>query len=955
MRLFFLALVAAGLAGLAWFLTSERSNPVVPDLGGPVEPIGKVAGEGGLGVDPLEGGAGDGRVTAAPAAGSPVAPDIAGALADGEHPWGSQFPGVTGRVVEADGEPAAGLAVSLLEFSIDTVFSEDMVAMPHETLEASRTVTGADGRFHLEGTTATGVHGLGIDMGGARSTVRFIDDSLAYGNVTDLGDIVLSLHGTVVGLVIDEDGEPVEGARVRFAVVPDLVAQAGAFDIRADALLASPDGSGVLVAPIPSWAASLIDRLPVSTGLTGADGEFRIDGVPAGRVVGGADHAGFTAALAEPFELAAGAEHDAGELELLLGRTAQGRVVDGAGNAVPGAFLVAGTMKPVIEVGFLHPAPMSDEDGHFSIGGLPELGDVVVAARRSARDPWVSIVTPRAPRGLVITLPTAPSLAIELVDNETGEPVLGATFELRARTKTDRFNFVSMLRKFNRQAFGPSVIREEGEGRYVVEALPVGDWSLVARESSYAPLEAEFTHSSPPLDQAFRMSRGRHVPIAVVDGSTDEPIPAAHVALMSADPSFLHAFASGWTDIDGVLELGPLSLDGYLARASGESGLMGGVSVIVQHPSYGRHVFPFVLPPVSEDQALETLKLALLPTVELNGRVTWDGESPSVRYMATLQLDGSDTGELPRFAITSEDGHFVFRGLIPGSYRLEVVERFLNGDPLRLLAGDSRTRPMNGPAILIDDAEPAFVEFNLSAVGEEKPGWVAGSVRLNGQPLAGAKIRVGRHSDAGLFTDGSGEFRSGELKPAYVGFSVQILGQEALDGVGEADWETVYSNSIRIHGGGEARLDLELEDSELEVLVLDSFTGEPLGEAEIAKDGSEVGTTGPSGLATIKLRIPRLAGTPAFGAVLQTRDSMSVSLEGYDTQWFSVDRPAALESKNRPMELRLQPSIPCKGTVVLPSGFIREGVYSYIVLERELGGGRSISESMQVDLEALTF
>merc|ERR1712070_31619 len=98
--------------------------------------------------------------------------------------------------------------------------------------------------------------------------------SLEPGTEKDMGDIVLEPGGVVVGTVVDEDGDPVEGARVRFAPVPEIVVQSGALDLRGDSLVGVDTGEEMLVLDPLAKLRVIIDRLPASTGSTDAEGKF---------------------------------------------------------------------------------------------------------------------------------------------------------------------------------------------------------------------------------------------------------------------------------------------------------------------------------------------------------------------------------------------------------------------------------------------------------------------------------------------------------------------------------------------------------------------------------------------------------------------------------------------------------------------------------------------------------
>ena len=171
------------------------------------------------------------------------------------------------------------------------------------------------------------------------------------------------------------------GARVRATVIPDIAVQTGALDVREGIVLTGEDEKGGVGFELPPSAFVLLDRLPIPTTTTLADGSFRLEGVPLGMVSGGADLAGHVAAKIGPINMTA-TEIDVGELELLFGRTVTGSVKNLAGEPVAGVSVSAGALHPLFEVAIMQPAGVTDELGQFSVQGIPEDGNIVGAIKR---------------------------------------------------------------------------------------------------------------------------------------------------------------------------------------------------------------------------------------------------------------------------------------------------------------------------------------------------------------------------------------------------------------------------------------------------------------------------------------------------------------------------------------------------------------------------------------------
>jgi RNA polymerase sigma-70 factor (ECF subfamily) len=123
--------------------------------------------------------------------------------------------GLRGRLVDGAGSPLPGIEVRLGVISIEWLNKPIDRSPVTPEVERSRCVTDSDGRFVLTGARRGDMHVLGIDCGGPRGHLHWIDDSPTPEGELELGDVSLGARVTVTGRVVDADGAPLAGVRVR--------------------------------------------------------------------------------------------------------------------------------------------------------------------------------------------------------------------------------------------------------------------------------------------------------------------------------------------------------------------------------------------------------------------------------------------------------------------------------------------------------------------------------------------------------------------------------------------------------------------------------------------------------------------------------------------------------------------------------------------------------------------
>ncbi|MEM9799926.1 MAG: carboxypeptidase-like regulatory domain-containing protein [Planctomycetota bacterium] len=901
-RSILLAIAVVAIGAVAWLALRSPSRPAVNDVVSIEVPR----------TDEPEPERNDelAGVTDAAGAGGRIArpmeiEEVADTFLASDHPWAGQLAGVKGRLVEEDGTPVPDMRVELIEADLSVLFSSEHSALGREEPEVAEAFTKEDGTFFLGGARDVGFHALNIDRGGGRATIRVIEQSLEHGEVTDLGDIVMDTFGTLIGTVIDEDGEPVPGARIRATVLPEIVMQTGILDAREGIVLTGKDAENQAF-EVPPVAFALFERLPIPTTYTDSNGAFRLEGVPVGLVSGGADKEGHVAAILGPVNVTP-SEVDVGELELLFGRNVTGKVTDELEEPVEGVEVVVGAYHPLFPVAIMQPAGGSDDAGLYSTIGIPEDGQLVGAVRRHKSESWQVVEGKFGSDSIDFVLPAALRLTCRIVD-ESGEPVEGA--EVRIRPSFEEGNemaFVANMAMRGRMPMAQTRASEIEAGTYVVEDLKLGSWLVEARAPGRAIVRDQITLSAESQELELVAPTGRTVRVVVTDEVTGLPVPAAHASLLGPEGFFFTAFASGFTNEEGATTLGPLSPTWH-EDAKEDAAWLEDIVVSVEHPQYG-----MAKADVAEDAT--EIALALPPSCTVEGRVHWAGDSPLNVYMVTMRWrDDEDAFAqatmLPKTGLTNLEGNFRITGLAPGEYEMYVLERYFDGNPIKLILDQREPNMIDRRDVTLDPEEPTYVDVELSPEGLGPSGRFAGRVTVDEQPLVGAEVTIGNREPEVLFTDSLGEFESIEYS-VLKGLRVTIEGDVPLPD-GSTETRQIYRDWKRPNADEVVRIDLDLAYTYLTVQAVDKFSGRPVSDVEVKIDSGgpfrrnrTTFETDSSGLTQVLLAD-------------KSEHQLVATHEGYSRSTAKVK--ASMAEDGKPVRIELEPRIPCAGTVRFVDG-----------------------------------
>ena len=855
---------------------------------------------------------------------------------DDDHPWAGMLAGLTGRLVEPDGTPVVAMRVELIEADSSLLFGAEHGALGVGELEIGESFTDSDGRFLFEGARDGSFHAFNIDRGGGRATLRLVEQSVEHGSLTDVGDIVMEEFGTLIGTVVDEDGEPVPGARVRATVIPDVVVQSGVLDVRPGVVLTGGDVDQAI--ELPPSAFALLDRLPIPTTTTLDDGSFRLEGVPLGMVSGGVDLERHLAARIGPINMTA-TEIDVGELELLFGRTVTGSVKNLLGEPVAGVHVRAGALQPIFDVAIMQPAGVTDEQGQFSIRGIPEEGNIVGAIKRHSSESWTTAKAVGAASHIDFVLPVAGKVICTVLDEES-EPVTGAEVRLRLGAgEGGEMAWMMGIAMAGRMPIAQTTAKAtDTPGVYIVENLAEGKWTVEARVPGRAVVREEIEHEGSESRVTLRSPKGQMLRVTVTDEVTGELLPKAHATLLGPEGFLFTALASGFTGEDGTTSLGPLAPE-WREEAMSTATWMKDTVVSVEHPLYGTAK-------VDVPEGVTEVSVAMPPTCTIQGTVSWGGGPPGDVYMVMLRWndDGDAMAQammLPRTAITNLEGRFKVTGLAPGEYEVYLMERYFDGNPFKNILEQKEPTMVDKTEVVADPEEPAEMVFELSADGLGPSGSFEGRVTVDDNPVAGAEVKVGRKDPEIFYTDSNGQFETNSY-PVISGQRVVIMA-DVPTAEGGTERQEVY-NSWRTPKEGEAlRIDVELSFTPITIFVVDAQSGAPVPgvKLRLKAEGSWRGRRGGNRLES--------DSRGEASTVLPDKKNYDLTATSKLYAQASVSISAATVTDGK-VTIEMKPEVPCAGRIVLPPDVDITGQMYLNVTSPGFEG-----DWTQVDAEALTF
>lgn len=587
-----------------------------------------------------------------------------------------------------------GIDVAGLEFRISQDESAaTMMAMGQAAMPGFR----VDGTLDGRGRALIGIvpADMGLEISLEHDSAAPAQEKVApmLAGTTERIEIPLESGATVAGIVTDEDGTPIMGARV--------------------------------AAFTPGQAFGFDDN-EVREGETGADGTFQLLGLPRGRVIIRADARGWLESSRDTeLDLTAGEEHTDLELKLTRGASVAGRVVgpDGspaAGLEVEALFDVAHMFGPssLNATRGIHGTARTGDDGAFTISGLGK-GPFSIRAKRDsgtegvpAERARVDSVQPGA-EDILLTL-ASPVDVRGVLRDDLGE--IAGGLELRCSLlASGSMGDVRLSEHRTRSA---------EDGTFAFD-LPAGNWELSVIEETHVTAEP-VVFSVPGAPEPLEVTCMRAVTVsgrvldpdgAPVEGATVYyDVDAGQVVTALMSPPAPDSTRSGEDGTFTLLGLPPGELK---ISASQDKFAKGSVEQLTAGPG-----------DIIEDQVLRLTRGGIIEGICFDN----EGRTASNRIVTVQSMAMTNQ----RVVASEEDGTFRIEGLEPGNYQVVAI------DPDMRTSGDANSSSINEMFKYMKLATAEVVEGEIVTVflgaPPSDPVEVTGRVTQGGEPYEQAMV-----------------------------------------------------------------------------------------------------------------------------------------------------------------------------------------------------------------------
>lgn len=750
--------------------------------------------------------------------------------------------GLRGRLVWAStGEPISGVEVKIGEAWLDAVVPkmEDIAGlseMRSPVVFRSSTRSGEDGVFLLKGVHSRAMLFLAFGLQTDKAGFRFVDRSPRPGELLDIGDIEVLERGAVTGRILDDAGQPVQGARVRVADIPKIAFQFGAEYIDPEGMALWVQGAYRVVMQFPDWLRKFDEMIPFGNAYTEADGTFEVTGVQPGSPTLVVTKPEF-APIQRSVVVASNQQTELGALSMGEGELLLGKFVDGDGHPVKTVSVAAGGSNGVVPVAFISKPKPVDANGEFEISGLPR-NQLLLVYQRKPGVPWEVSGPHRGDDEVKIVLGTMAEGTVRVVEGLNQRPYEGP-IEFSVCI-SDESVFMSGFEKMI-PGKGHFFRNAEKKHEWAVRDLPQGIYRVIARAEGYGLSSGVLDLGRKSKDRTAQLSlvSAPRLRFEVVNQDGD-PVEAARIYWNPApdrdkrkrkDMTGMPIIV-GKTDAAGVLEASTIPI--------------GSTRFYARHPA-------FALAFQSQIPSNRVVRLVLGRPGSLDGIIAADGQPPTGEHTVVAAPMGDIRKEfagvlLPSFATPGPDGSFHFANLQPGSWRLRVMPslgKLATPAQMQSLARSSGSRAPARDVEVVAGGE-GFVRLEMnSEVVVDASGSIVGSIYIGGEPAQGAWVQTwAGQRRAEVEEDGT--FKLTDLKDGDLWIGVERGGASGL--LPNRVWE----GRVKIVDGSQETLQIDVQVGDVEVEVVNSG-GKPVSGLALAMTGSPVELAGHKGQAWIEV------------------------------------------------------------------------------------------------------
>lgn len=819
----------AALGAGCWFLLS-RTPATIPDAGSGTTLAGDEAPS--AASLPSTARASDGRGRESVARRTDAALRKSPALADPEY--AQHLGGFTGRVLAADGTPAAACVVRIFQRDL-AEFGHGRIAVPDATtpppeLELGATTTDAEGRFTILGAEPAAEFVLTAG-GGERWpwTFRMLQSTPLPGELVDLGDFRLRESVTVTGLVVGPDQAPLAGALVRSADLPGAllaVVPVERFDPEGHVIQRNGELHEMpCVFAMPPWVKACFEQIPLPSTRTGSDGRFELRGVDLGANTLVVTHAGLASFVNPALRTKSGQTKDVGTVTLSEGESAIGKVVDVFGKPVPRAEVLVAQTSAQGSFDFAGQPVRCDAEGRFRVPGF-RAGQVTVAARRTPGDPFTVQAPAPVASDLVAKLPASATLRLA-IRHEANRAL--KALRVRLLAASPRFDFLGL-------GLVPEIPLAERRddsvpGMVTLRDLPLGRYLLAVEAEECASTMGILTLEK-DMEHTVVLRGEQTLPILVVD-SESRPV---RRALVHTQCTPKEAAPGDWYASllrDPVHRVGTTDAEGRLVARIASDAVK--VTISVRHPRHGHGHAEVTLP--SREVTIRLLAPGRLEGVLTDsGRVPTPGDWSIEVQRAWFQ--GQVWGVLPDadFAVTPDAaGRFAIAKLPPGTYTARSVRSLAAVHSAKAVyeevlgPGQHRWLEPQGEVFKIESGRTTSIQVDTDGKAKQvdgPAGTLRGSVTIDGKPGEGLVLMGWNEGQLRAKVDASGRFDFGRVRAGNLHMSLLDPSSKAAISMG------LWSGNCKVEAEQVKNLDIVLETGGIEGHVRDA-SGAPVANAHV--------------------------------------------------------------------------------------------------------------------------